>query len=86
MKLPRRRTGPGAAGQSGRRVLAAWVSASGDGGAAWNAAPGDRSTPAARTGLMRVAAMPRAVTAKPPMTSSMKWLAEARTTNVVAAG
>jgi hypothetical protein len=61
-------------------------SASGDGGAAWNPAPGDRSTPAARTCLMRVAAMPRAAIVRPPMTSSTKWLAEARTTNVVAAG
>jgi hypothetical protein len=35
---------------------------------------------------MRVAAMPRAVIARPPMTSSMKWLAEAKTTSVVVAG
>jgi hypothetical protein len=34
----------------------------------------------------RLAASPSAVTATPPATSSTKWLAEASTTNVVAAG
>jgi len=77
---------PGAAEESARRVLAAWVSASGDDGGAWNTEPEDRSTPAVRTGLMRVAAMPRTAIARPPMTSNMKWLAKARTTNAVDAG
>jgi hypothetical protein len=68
------------------RVLAAWVPVSADGGAAWNTAPRGWSTSAARTGLIRVTARPKAAIARPPMQSSTKWLAVAKTTNVVAAG
>jgi len=35
---------------------------------------------------IRLTASPRTVTATPPATSNTKWLAEASTTNVVAAG
>ena len=39
-----------------------------------------------RRTVIRLTASPRTVTATPPATSNTKWLAEASTTNVVAAG
>jgi hypothetical protein len=72
-----------------RRTVVLGVAAAGCGTGAPAGAGTDTGTGTGwrlRLSEIRLTASPRRVTATPPATSNTKWLAEASTTNVVAAG